>query len=174
MGQFNGSIRVHGGLNAIYRPATLITSENKLQEFTARDTVMRSGTGSLEADLPYFVQGTLAGSASVNLDLIGALLDFAGAAANFAKVKFLRIEADINNNVANDLQIKPHASTGWITGPWRTATHLIQLTPGEAFQWESLVSGRAPVATSGDLITLTNAAGTNTITYRVWILGTSV
>lgn len=172
MGAFN-SLRIHAGASMIYRPTTQVTLENKIQEMVPRDVTLGSGTGSLQCDVAYYASVSLGPSATVNIDLLGSLSDAFQAAIDFVKVKFLRVEADAANNASNNVQVKPGATNGWITGPIRTATHLVHLGPGENFQWEALTSGRAPVAGTGDILSLVNSAGTNTIVGRVLILGTS-
>lgn len=171
MGQFD-SLRIHAGASLIYRPTTPVTLEKKIQEIIPRDVTVGSGTGSLQCDVMYYSQGTLAGSASVTFDLLGSLTDAFAASISFVKVKFIRVEADAANNASNDVRITP-GSNGWATGPFRNTGHQQTLGAGENWQWESLTSGKAPVAATGDLISLVNTAGTNTITYRILILGTS-
>ncbi|RJP54325.1 MAG: hypothetical protein C4583_03100 [Anaerolineaceae bacterium] len=172
MGQFS-SIRIHAGASLIYRPTTLITLENKIQEMVPRDVTLGSGTGSLKCDVMYYNSFTLGASATQQVDLLGSLTDAFNLAISFVKVKFLRVEADSANNAANDVLVKPHSANGWLTGPLRTATHQVQLAAGENFQWEGLTSGRAPVAGTGDILALVNSAGTNSIVARLLLLGTS-
>lgn len=135
---------------------------------------LSSGTGVGQADVIWADEATLAGSASTVLDLIGGgLIDINGAAFAPAKIKLIYVEADAANNLSNNLQLIATASTGV---PFLLAlSNGIVIKPGGcALLYAPTLAGLATVtATTGDNITLTNGAATNTITYRIVIVGTS-
>ncbi len=144
------SCKIRRGPFLTYAPASLLVGEQTIQKIQTTDGNLDNGTGTGKGDLVYDSSRTLAASATENLDLL---------------------EADAAN--VNDVQFKPHATTGWITGPLRTAAHTLPLGPGEGFQWWSLGAGKAPVASTGDLVTITNSAGSTSVTYRIIIIGAS-
>jgi hypothetical protein len=131
------------------------------------------GTGSGQADRVFTDQRTLAGSATEDLDLAAVLADIYGATITAAKIKAIAIRASVNNNVANSVNVTRPASNG--VPLFMAAGDGISLAPGEVFVWFAPTgSGKAVTAGTGDLITITNGAGTNSVTYDVVILGTSV
>jgi hypothetical protein len=127
-----------------------------------------NGTGSGKATQVYQDTGSLAGSASVNIDLAGSLTNAFGATITFTKIKLLAIRAAAANNASNNLLIKRGASNGYV---WFTAaSDEVYLSAG-AFLWHYDPTGVTVTAGTGDIITLTNSAGTNTISYDIVIVG---
>ncbi len=165
------SCKIRRGIFANYAPAVQLTGEQTGQRVQFTDGSLTDGTGSGKADLLYDAVLTETASSNTNRDLIASLLDKYGSTLSFVKVKFLRIEADSGNT--NDVQFKPGASNGWITGPLRTAAHTIHLGPGEAFQWESIGAGKAPVASTGDIVNFANSSSGTSVSYRLTIIGAS-
>lgn len=165
------SCKIRRGVNLVYSPSSLLTGEATAQKIQSTDGSLTNGTGTGKADLVYDAVLSETASSNTNRDLIASLLDKYGSTLSFVKVKFLRIEADSGNT--NDVQFKPGASNGWITGPLRTAAHTIHLGPGEAFQWESLGAGKAPVASTGDIVNFANSSSGTSVSYRLIIIGAS-
>lgn len=163
------SCKIRRGPFLTYGPASLLTGEQTIQKIQLTDGNLDNGTGSGKGDVVYDASRTLTASGTENLDLLASLTDKYGTTLSFVKVKFLYIEADSGNT--NDVQFKPGSSNGWITGPLRTAAHTLILGPGEGFQWWSLGLGKAPVASTGDIVTITNSAGSTSVTYRIIIIG---
>src|SRR4051812_12691742 len=129
---------------------------------------LSNGTGAAQASQVYQDTGTLAGSASVNIDLAGSLTNIFGTTITFTKIKLLAIQADSANNVANNLLVARGSSNGYV---WFSAvSDAVYLAPG-AFLVHYDPIGVAVTAATGDIMTLTNSAGTNTITYRILIVG---
>jgi hypothetical protein len=128
-----------------------------------------------QVDRVYTATGTLAGSATANIDLAGSITDALGnTAVTFARIKSVQIIAAAANASGNNLQVTRPASNG--VALFMAAGDGIELRPGAAFSWASGTADATGVAVTGgtgDLITLTNSAGTNTISYTVVITGCS-
>jgi hypothetical protein len=119
-----------------------------------------NGTGSGKATQIYQDTVSIAGSGTATLDLAGALTNVFGVTLTFTKIKLLAIKAAAANNAANNLLIKRGASNGYV---WFTAaSDEVYLAPG-AFLMHYDPTGVTVTAATGDIITLTNSAGTNTI-----------
>jgi hypothetical protein len=128
-----------------------------------------NGTGSGQASQVYQDTGSLAGSASINIDLAGSLTNIFGATITFTKIKLFAIKAAAANNVANNLNVAAGSANRFV---WFLAVNDgVYLAPGAWFIWYD-PAGVAVTAGTADIITLTNAAGTNTIAYDVVIVGT--
>ena len=115
---------------------------------------------------------TLSASATENLDLAGSLTGALGTTLTFARIKAVFISAAAANT--NDVQVTRPASNG--TAIFMAAGDGIALRPGAAFAWVSGsadATGVAVTAGTGDLITVTNSAGTTSVTYTVVVLGCS-
>lgn len=134
---------------------------------------LTSGVAADMADVVYADEFTLAGSASSVLDLAGSMTDIQGAAFLPAKIKLIYVEADAANNIANNLQLIATASTG-VPFLLALGDGIVIKPGGIALLYAPTLAGLATVtATTGDQITLTNSAATNTITGRIVIIGTS-
>lgn len=132
---------------------------------------MASGTGAGQADRVFTDTRTLAASATENLDLAGTLTDAFGAVITFVTVKAIIIKAAAANNVANQVQLTRPASNGV---PFLIAAgDGISLAPGYTFAWFGSGTGVTVTPATGDLLTITNSAGTNSVNYDVVIIGTS-
>lgn len=137
-------------------------SESYSQRFT-------SGTGAAQVDKVFTDQRTLAASATEDLDLAGALTDGLGASLTFAKVKCVMIKAAAGNT--NDVVVSRPASNGFVL--FAAASDAISVKPGGVFLWACPGTGITVTAGTGDLLTITNSAGTTGVTYDVVIMGTS-
>lgn len=131
---------------------------------------LTSGTGSGQADLIWHDTRTLTASGTEDLDLV-SLTDAFGQTATFARIKAILIVASSSNNAANSVQITRPASNG--VPLFMAAGDGISLAAGEHFMWAASGSGKTVTASTGDLITVTNSAGTNSVTYDVVIIGAS-
>jgi hypothetical protein len=131
------------------------------------------GVGAGQADRAYIQSHTLAGSANIDLDLTGVLLDVFGDACNFVKVKAIAVFADAGNT--NNVVVGAAAATVFV-GPFGGSTHTIAVKPGGVF---SIVCGAtestgwAVGAGSTDLLRFTNSAGGTNVTFVVCLVGTS-
>lgn len=127
-----------------------------------------NGTGAGQVSQLYQDTGTIAGSASTNIDLAGSLTNIFGATITFTKIKFIWVKADAGNNVANNLQVSRGSSNGFVW--FLAASDGFILAPGAFNIWSDPV-GVAVTAGTGDILTLTNGAATNVITYYLVIGG---
>lgn len=132
---------------------------------------LTSGTGAGQADRVFTDTRTLAPSATENLDLAGTLTDAYGATLTFVTIKAIIIRAAAANNAANQVQVTRPATNGV---PFvMAAGDGIALAPGFTFAWFGSGTGVTVTPATGDLITVTNSAGTNSVSYDVVIIGTS-
>lgn len=143
---------------------TFPTTVRKVMNLTA-------GTGAGKGDKMWSDRRTLIASATEDLDLAGVLLDVAGAAITFARIKGLYISADAANT--NNVVI------GAGTAPWiglLGATHTITLRPG-AFVGFGTGSadavGYAVTPTTADILKIANSAAGTPVSYDVVIIGVS-
>lgn len=131
-------------------------------------SLLANGTGAGQASQVYQVSGTLAGSATTNVDLAGSLTNIFGQTITFTKIKLIAVRAASTNNASNLLQVTRPAANGL---PWfLAASDGFALNAGG---WNVFYdpTGVTVTAGTGDLITLTNSAGTNTIGYDLLIVG---
>lgn len=131
-----------------------------------------TGTGAGQVDRVFTDTRTLAASGTEDLDLAGVLADAYGNTLTFARIKAVYVSAATGNT--NSVQVTRPASNGV---PWLMAAgDGIALRPGAAAAWMSGTAdatGVVVTASTGDLITITNSAGTTGVTYTVVILGCS-
>jgi hypothetical protein len=131
---------------------------------------LTNGTGAGQADLVFTDTRTLSASGTENLDLAGSLTDAYGTTMTFARIKGLIVFAASGNT--NDVQITRPASNG--VPIFLAAGDGLPVRPGGIFAWAcSDATGIAVTAGTGDLLTVTNSAGTTGVTYTVVIFGAS-
>jgi hypothetical protein len=130
---------------------------------------MATGTATGLADRLFTDTRTLAASGTESLDLAGALTTPAGQTAVFVKLKAVIIRAAAGNT--NDVQITRPASNG--VPLFLAAGDGLALGPGGVFAWVSPGAGVTVTAATGDLLTVTNSAGSTGVTYDVVLIGTS-
>jgi hypothetical protein len=131
-----------------------------------------SGTGASQADKVFSDTRTLGASATEDLDLAEHRDRCVRRALAFARVKLMYFFASTANNAANNVNVTRPASNGV---PFLLAAgDGIALRPGAASSGSiRRAAGVAVTAATGDLITVTNSAGTNSVTYDVVIIGAS-
>lgn len=131
---------------------------------------LTSGTGANQADLIFHDTRTLAGSGTEDLDLAGVLSSALGASLTFARVKAVIISAASGNT--NNVNLTRPASNG--VPLFLAASDGIAVRPGGVFAWVAPdASAVAVTAGTGDLLTVTNSAGSTSVTYSVVIVGAS-
>ena len=136
----------------------------------ATTQALTSGVAAGMVDRVFTNTSTLGASATEDLDLAGVLLDAFGAAITFAKIKGIFIKAAAGNT--NSINIsRPAGATG--VPIFLAISDGFVLPPGYTFAWFGPGTGVTVTAGTGDLITITNAAGGTSVTYDVIILGTS-
>jgi hypothetical protein len=129
-----------------------------------------TGAGANAVNRLFTDTRTLSASATEDLDLAGVLTDSFGQTLTFARIKYIVIKAAAANT--NSVQITRPASNGLVL--FMAASDGLSLAPGEVFVWVSPgASGKAVTASTGDLLTITNSAGTTGVTYDVIIGGSS-
>lgn len=132
---------------------------------------LAAGTAATdEANILFSDSRTLAASATENLDLAGALTSAFGATITAAEIVLLYFFAHASNT--NDVQVTRPASNG-LVGPFMAAGDGVAIKPGE---WAVFVSqaGWPVTAATGDLLTVTNSAGSTGVDYDVVIIGRTV
>ncbi len=131
---------------------------------------LASGTGAGQADKLWTDTRTLAASATEDLDLAGVLVDAFGTTTTFVKVKAVIVAAAAANT--NNVNLTRPASNG--VPLFLAAGDGIAVRPGGMVAiFAPDATGYAVTAATGDLLTLTNSAGTTSVTYDVVIIGTS-
>lgn len=128
------------------------------------------GTGTLaQANILFSDTRTLAASATEDLDLAGSLANAFGATIAAAEVVLIFIRAaDANTNNVN---VTRPASNG--VPIFLAAGDGVGIEPGDYFLRVSR-RGIAVTAATGDLITLTNSAGSTSVTYDIVVIGRTV
>ncbi|MBP5931829.1 hypothetical protein QBA57_28595 [Streptomyces scabiei] len=146
----------------------LVTSRAPLDYSAVID--LASGTGANQADRIFADTRTLAASATEDLDLAGVLSDPLGASLTFARIKAVLIRAAAGNT--NSVNVTRPASNG--VPLFLAASDGLAVRPGGLFLWVAPdATGVAVTAGTGDLLTLTNSAGSTSVTYDVIIIGAS-
>lgn len=133
---------------------------------------LTSGTGAGQADLMFADTRQLAASGTEDLDLAGVLTDSFGATLTFARLKAIVIQAASGNT--NNVVVSRPASNGLVL--FSAASDALPLRPGALFVWAAGIAdatGLAVTAGTGDLLTITNSAGSTTVDYSVVIVGCS-
>jgi hypothetical protein len=123
----------------------------------ANFTTLTSGTGDHAADMMWSDTRTLSASATEDLDLAGSLSPHVGTGTlTFARVKLLYVAAASGNT--NDVQVTSPASNG--VPFFLAAGDGLAVKPDGKFIWcAPNAAGVAVTASTGDLITVTNSAG---------------
>jgi hypothetical protein len=127
------------------------------------------GTGANQAKKIFTDTRTLSASAAESLDLYGSLVDAYGVTMNAAKLKAIVVTAAAANT--NNVQVTRPASNG--VPLFMAASDGIALTPGASFcAVFPDANGVAVTASTGDLITFTNSAGSTSVTYTLILIYT--
>jgi hypothetical protein len=142
--------------------ATSTLSDNNSYTFT-------NGTGANNVNNIFSDQRTLAASATEDLDLAGSLTDAFGNTITFTKIKALLVVAASGNT--NDVVVGGAGANGFDS--WVSATgDSVLVKPGGCLLIVAPdATGYAVTAGTGDLLTITNSAGSTSVTYDVVIAG---
>lgn len=141
-------------------------------------TRLTDGTSAGKADRLYVATGTLAASASLNLDLAGSVADVFGSTITFARIKVIYVELTADTT-ATHVYVGGHASAGltnWITSAGTFGTDQPKVTVrngGVLFLCAPDATAYAVTATTADILKITNADGANVATYRLALVGAS-
>lgn len=128
-----------------------------------------TGTGTDQADRMFTDTRTLGASATEDLDLVGSLNDGLGSTITIVKLKALIVKAAPGNT--NNVLVSRPAANG--VPLFLAASDAIPVLPNGVFAWVSPGAGITVTPATGDLVTVTNSAGTTAVTYDVIIIGTS-
>ncbi len=135
---------------------------------------LTSGTAAGQADLIYQDTNTLAASATLDVDLAGALSGVFGSTLTFVRIKGLIVAAAAGNT--NNVVVGAAAANQFV-GPFGAATHTLAVRPGE---FKVLVACGATDATgylvtagTGDLLRIANGGAGTSITYDLIVIGCS-
>ena len=129
--------------------------------------IFTNGAGANQISAAYAETRILAGSASENLDLSGALTDPLWNAVVLTKLKFLYVE----NHADSSGNIIVGAGTAGIVGPFIAATNALTIAPGGNVEIANPSAGGYTVtATTADILKVENS-GAGTSTYDIIIGG---
>lgn len=155
-------------LATLTSPLDLSTPADAL-EYTSRLS-WSSGTGANAADMMWHDQRTLAASGTENIDLAGSLTGAFGTTLTFARIKGLVVGAASGNT--NDVQVIRGASNGLAV--FLANGDGLSVKPGGFVAWFSPgATSVAITAGSSDILTITNSAGSTSVTYDIVIIGAS-
>lgn len=132
---------------------------------------MTTGVAAGQSDVVWHDTRTIAPSGTDDLDLAGSLAGLLGGTATFVKIKGLIIAAAAGNT--NNCVVGAAAANPWIG--LLGATHTAQVRPGGVLALMAGVgdTGYPVVAATGDILRVTNGAGSTSVTYDVIVIGTS-
>jgi hypothetical protein len=130
--------------------------------------VFANGSGAGQASLMYRTRYSLGPSAGQDYDLNGVLETALGDAFDLAKLKLILVASDAAN--LNNVLVSRSAVNGV---PWASvAGDAVIVAPGGLLLLANpSAAGYTVTAGTGDLLTLTNAAGTNTVTGDLLLIG---
>jgi hypothetical protein len=119
--------------------------------------------------LTVLARAWLSASATEDLDLSGSLTNAFGT-VTFARIKAVLVVASTDNT--NNVNVTRPASNG--VPLFLAAGDGLSVRPGGIFMWAcSDATGVAVTAGTGDLLTLTNSAGSTSVTYSIIVIGAS-
>jgi hypothetical protein len=127
-----------------------------------------NGTGADQASAVFTDTRTLSASATEDLDLAGVLTDAFGTTIAADRIKAIMITAAAGNT--NDVQVTRPANG---VPMFMASGDGVAIGPGGGFMLVAPnANGINVTASTGDLITVTNSAGSTSVTYTVAILYT--
>lgn len=131
---------------------------------------LSNGTGANAADILFHDTRTLSASATENLDLAGSLAGPFGASSVFVEVRAVLVKAAAANT--NNVNVIREGTNG--VPLFLALGDGIPVPPGGCFLWACGADAKVAVtASTGDLLTFTNSSGSTSVTYDVFIVGTS-
>ena len=148
----------------------LITASGSLSNRTSFG--ITNGVGADQCDQMFADTRTLAASASENLDPAtgGGLTDAFANAIAMAKLKCIIVKASEDNT--NNVVLSRPASNG--VPFFAAASDAIAVLPGQMVVLTNFSSaGWTVTADTGDLITITNSAGSTSVDYDIILIGSS-
>jgi hypothetical protein len=114
---------------------------------------------------------TLGASATENLDLAGSLVDAFGVTITFARIRAIVVAAADANT--NNVLVGGDATSTFLTWVGSEASQVV-VRPGGLFALVAPdATAYAVTATTGDLLMLTNSAGTSGVTFDIALIGSA-
>jgi hypothetical protein len=137
----------------------------------ARNFAWASGVAIDQADKAYYARPTIAGSATLSLDLAGTTLeDMFGDAFAIAKLKCFALSSDLTLCPNQIVVLKPTNGVPWLTGATGAG---VNVPPGGSLLWVApTLAGIAVTAGTGDLIDIQNSAA-GSVQPEILIIGAS-
>lgn len=131
----------------------------------------RDGASANQANRIWTDRRTLSASATENLDLAASLTDAFGSAITFARVRALIVAAAEGNT--NNVLVGGDVTNTFLT--WVVAEDdAVVVRPGGLFALIAPdTTGYVVTATTGDLLKITNSAGSTGVTYDIAIIGSA-
>lgn len=128
------------------------------------------GTASGQADVLYAATRTIAASGTANIDLAGVLTGPVGGTLTFGHVKAILMVADPTNT--NDVVLGGAGSNTFV-GPFADATDKIAVKPGATWLISATGTGWAVTAATADILLTANSSSGTSVSYTIYIFGTS-
>ncbi len=130
------------------------------------------GTASGEVDLFFYkANSALATTSTDTIDLSGSLIDLFGNTIIFAKIMSLVLIADSGN--LSDMQLDQTVANSFLGNASVGAVNTLK--PGTIIvPFVSETTGFSVTAGTADLLNIKNPDVTNTASYKLYVLGTSV
>lgn len=128
------------------------------------------GVAAGNADRIWQDTRTLSASATEDLDFSGSLTDIYGAAVVFADIRAILITAAAANT--NNVNVQRATANGLLL--FLAALDGLAVRPGGAFLLMCPdATGIAVAAGTADLLTITNSAGSTSVTFTITVIGAS-
>lgn len=164
---FSGAIKVSaaGTLSKDVDIGSLSHNVNYAQSFS-----FANGTSANQANMMFSDTRTLTASSTENLDLAGGLLDPFGTSIVFTRIKGIVVYANSTNT--NNVVLGGDATSTFLT--WVGAENdSVVIRPGGMICLVAPdATSYAVTATTGDLLMVSNSAGTTGVTYDIVLFGT--
>lgn len=127
------------------------------------------GTGANQGDMLWHDARTLSASATENLDFAGSLSDAFGVTQTFVRINIIMVFARSANT--NDVQVQRASSNGLVA--FMAASDGIAIPPGGMIllYFGDDATDCVVTASTGDLLTITNSAGSTSVTYDIAVVG---
>lgn len=136
----------------------------------ALSTAFTDGVAAGNADRIFKDTRTLTASATEDLDFSGSLTDIYGASVVFADIRAILITADATNT--NNVNVQRATANG--VPLFLAALDGVAIRPGGGFLLMCPdATAVAVTAGTGDLLTITNSAGSTSVSYSIVVIGAS-
>ena len=164
MSQVNAIVTSH--LAATYTGAAGVGSASQVIG-ESKAVALTGGTGAGKADKLYSAAINIAASGNTTINLTTGD-DVFGVALAMVKVKAIVVEADATNT--NDIVIGN--GTNPLVGPFGAGNQTIAVKPGGMLTIASK-DGYSVVASTGDVVKITNSSSGSAVTGKIAIIGAS-